>query len=105
MIAGWGVAQEVLPKQAPEAARETHGREDDIEKCEKELKKKGGEEEAELCWSDSALQAEAVWQVAARGKGKSCRTQFQKNINTLVQQVDRLYNIQQENQSEFFLSL
>lgn len=35
MVRGWGVTQEVLPKQAPEAA-ETNGKRDDIEKREKE---------------------------------------------------------------------
>lgn len=52
--------QEVLPKQAPDAA-ETNGKRDDIEKREKE--KKGKEKnpqktEAELCLSNSAAQVE-----------------------------------------------
>lgn len=49
MVGGWGVTQEVLPKQAPEAA-ETNGERDDIEKREKKGKKKRKKTEAaELC--------------------------------------------------------
>lgn len=60
MVRGWEVMQEVLPKQAPDAA-ETNGKRDDIEKREKE--KKGKEKnpqktEAELCLSNSAAQVE-----------------------------------------------
>lgn len=39
MVRGWGVTQEILPKQAPEAA-ETNGKRDDIEKHEKKKQKK-----------------------------------------------------------------
>lgn len=57
MISGWGVTQEVLPKQAPEAA-ETNGKRDDIEKREKKERKKKKKTEAELCWNDSAIQVQ-----------------------------------------------
>ena len=46
MVREWGVTQELLPKQAPEAA-ETNRKRDDIEKREKE--KENNQKKQKLC--------------------------------------------------------
>lgn len=49
--------QVVLPKQAPDAA-ETNGKRGNIERYEKEKSRTKKKIEAELCWSNSAVQVE-----------------------------------------------
>lgn len=46
MVREWGVTQELLPKQAPEAA-ETNRKRDDIEKREKEKEKENNQKKPE----------------------------------------------------------
>lgn len=67
--------QEVLPKQAPDAA-ETNRKRDNIEKREKEKKgkaknKQTKQREAELCWSSSAVQEELFFSYPLKNSTKA----------------------------------